>query len=217
MVSMQPLSLNAAARQVPLRAVVGMESQEDFRLFFRLAKILHRSDRSLPDLQKHAKAGEVMCIPFGLQPRGFIEMFLTVDVPQLYLFGRGTGSVSDDQRDLMRRICRRGDCSAVVLRKRAMPNYLHAAAIYEEYRASVSVQDDNDVPVEVVQHVLKPMKFPAWDQLDPQLRADLAAAMAIELSIKASRRMTAERLAQRDPDGEVAGWLRMIGTALNRF
>jgi len=45
----------------------------------------------------------------------------------------------------------------------------------------------------------------------------MAGAMAIELSIKASRRMTAERLAQRDSDGEVAGWLRTIGDALNRY
>ncbi len=50
-----------------------------------------------------------------------------------------------------------------------------------------------------------------------QLRTDLAAAMAMELSVKASRRMTAERLAQRDPDGEVAGWLRSIGKLLNRY
>lgn len=49
----QTLSMNAAApRMPPLQGVVGMESQEDFRHFFRLAKILHRTDRNLPDLQK---------------------------------------------------------------------------------------------------------------------------------------------------------------------
>ncbi|MBL8795462.1 MAG: hypothetical protein JNM56_16275 [Planctomycetia bacterium] len=193
-----------------------MESQEDFRLLFRLAKILHRTDRSLPDLQKHAKAGEVMCLPFGLHARGFVELFLNFDMPQMYFFTRGTGPLPEERRELIRRIRQDVDCSAVILRKRAMTNYLHPDAIYEEYRAPVAVADDTDVPVEVAQHVLKRLKFPAWDQLDPQLRTDMAAAMAIELSIKASRRMTAERLAQRDPNGEVAGWLRSIGKFLNR-
>jgi len=210
--SLQTLSLNLAVP--PLRAVVGMEAQEDFRVLFRLAKILHRTDRNLPDLQKHAKAGEVMCIPFGLQARGFVELFLNFDVPQLYLFGRGTGPMPEERRELIRRIRQDTDCSAVVMRKRAMTNYLHPAAIYEEFRAPVSVDDNTDVPVAVLQPVLKHQKFPAWDQLDPQLRADLAAAMAIELSVKASRRMTAERLAQRDPAGEVAGWLKEIGKSL---
>jgi len=102
------------------------------------------------------------------------------------------------------------------LRQRALTNYLHSDAIYEEFRALVAVNDDSDVPAEVARQVTKGLKFPAWDQLDPQLRSDLAGAMAIELSIKASRRMTAERLAQRDPDGEVAGWLRTIGKSLRR-
>ena len=213
--SLQTLSLNLAAPpRPPLRAVVGMESQEDFRLLFRLAKILHRTDRNLPDLQKHAKAGAVMCIPFGLQARGFVELFLSFDVPQLYIFSRGTGPMPEERRELIRRIRQDVDCSAVVMRKRAMTNYLHPDAIYEEFHTSVAVNDDTDVPVEVVQPFLKRLKFPAWDQLDPQLRTDMAAAFAIELSVKASRRMTAERLAQRDPAGEVAGWLKEIGKSL---
>jgi len=143
------------------RAIVGMEGEEDFRLFFRLAKILHRGDRNLPDLQKHAKAGEVMCIPFGLHPRGFVELFLNFDMPQLYLFSRGTGPMPEERRELIRRIRQQVDCRAVTLRKRAMTNYLHADAVYEEFRAPVIVNDDTDVPVAVLQHVLKHMKFPA--------------------------------------------------------
>jgi hypothetical protein len=211
---MLPASLNAAATRC--RGIVGMESQEDFRLFFRLAKILHRTDRNLLDLQKHAKAGEVLCIPYGLHPRGFIELFLNFDMPQPYLFSRGSGPMPEEQRELIRRIRQDVDSSAVVMKKRALTNYLHPDAIYEEFRVPVSVKDDSDVPAEVAQHMTKRLKFPAWDQLDPQLRTDLAGAMAIELSIKASRRMTAERLAQRDPDGEVASWLRTIGKNLNR-
>jgi hypothetical protein len=208
-------SMNVAPPRGPFTSIVGMESQEDFRLLFRLAKILHRTDHSLPDLQKHAKAGEVMCIPFGLpDPRGFVELFLNLDLPQLYLFSRGSGPMPEARRELIRRIRQEVDCSAVILRKRAMTNYLHPDAIYEEFRAPVKVDDDTDVPVAVLQHVLKHLKFPAWDQLDPQLRADMAAAMAYELSVKASRRMTAERLTQRDPNGEVAGWLRSIGKYL---
>lgn len=212
---MLPASLTAAATRC--RAIVGMESQEDFRLLFRLAKILHRTDRNLPDLQKHAKAGEVMCIPFGLHPRGFVELFLNFDMPQLYLISRGTGPMPEARRELIRRIRQNPDRSAVILRQRALTNYLHADAIFEEVRALVAVNDDTDVPTVVVQHVLKHLKLPAWDQLDPQLRTDLAAAMAMELSVKAPRRMTAERLAQRDPNGEVASWLRSIGKLLNRY
>lgn len=217
MVRTRTLSMNVAPLRPPVTSIVGMETQEDFRLLFRLAKILHRADRSLPDLQKHAKAGEVLCVPFDLSaPNGFVELFLNFDLPQLYLFSRGTGSMPEARRELIRRIRQDPDRRAVILRKRALTNYLHPDAIYEEFRAPVSVNDNSDVPVEVVQHVLKHLKFPAWDQLDPQLRTDLAAAMAMELSVKASRRMTAQRLAQRDPDGEVAGWLRSIGEFLNR-
>ena len=147
-----------------------MESQEDFRVLFRLAKILHRADRSLPDLQKHAKAGEVMCIPLGLHARGFVELFLNFDLPRLYLFSRGSGPMPQERRELIRRIRQNSDRSAVILRQRALTNYPHPAAMHEEFRAPVAVNDDTDVPTVVVQHVLEHLKFPAWDQLDPQLR-----------------------------------------------
>ncbi|MBL8799778.1 MAG: hypothetical protein JNM56_38205 [Planctomycetia bacterium] len=210
---MTPASLKAATTKC--RAIVGLESQEDFRLLFRLATILHRTDRSLPDLQKHAKAGAVLCVPFDLSaPNGFVELFLNFDMPQLYLFSRGTGPMPEARRELIRRIRQDPGRSAVVMRQRALTNYLHPDAIYEEFHTSVAVNDDTDVPVVVLQPFLKRLKFPAWDQLDPQLRTDLAAAMAMELSVQASRRMTAERLAQRDPNGEVAGWLKEIGKSL---
>lgn len=198
------------------RAVVGMETEEDLRCLFRFAKLLHRTDRNLPDLQKLAKAGEIMCTPFGLDPRGIIELFLTFEMPQLYLFGRDSSLRPDERRALIRRIRQDGDASALVLRKRALTNYLHADAILEECHVRVAVTDDSDVPLEVVRHVLRHSQLPAWDQLDPQLRTDLAAAMAMELKINVARRMTASRLAQRDPAGEVAGWLRTVGSYLNR-
>ncbi len=211
MVRLSPLSMNTPAPP-SYRSIVGMESLDDFRVLFRLAKILHQADRNLPDLQKLAKAGEVMCLTFDLpDPRPFVELFLNFDKPQLYLFSRGSGPMPEARRELIRRIRQEGDCSAVVLRKRAMTNYLHPDAIYEEFLAPVPVDDDTDVPAVMLKHVLSTLKFPAWDQFDPQLRADMAAGVAHELSIKATRRMTAQRLAERDPDGEVAGWLKSIG------
>jgi len=214
MVHSRAPSTNVAPPRRAFAPIVGMESEEDFRCLFRLAKILHRTDRNLPDLQKHAKAGEVLCIPIGLNPRGFVELFRNFHLPQLYLLSRGSGPMPEARRELIRRIRQAVDCNAIVMRKRAMANYLHPDAIDEEFHVPLAVDDDTDVPAVVLQHILKRLKFPAWNQLDPQLRADLTEAFASELCVKASRRMTAERLAQRDPDGEVAGWLRSIGKFL---
>ena len=51
---------------------------------------------------------------------------------------------------------------------------------------------------------------PPWESLPARARKQRRGAAKVWLNRRAAERMTAERLAQRDPAGEVRSWLETI-------
>ncbi len=86
---------------------------------------------------------------------------------------------------------------AVQTEKREIENYLHSDAIQESLSISVTVEDQNDIP-EIVG------KQKGWNSKTAKKK----------LAAYAFPKMTAERLRQRDPKGEIEALVRRIAKTL---
>src|SRR5207249_808176 len=83
-------------------------------------------------------------------------------------------------------------------------NYLHAAAVYDGLALDVAIDDETHVADVVAQAILR-RSDPGieWDTLPPRSRKRRRDRAKRLLNTIAVRHMTAERLAERDPQGEL--------------
>jgi len=96
-----------------------------------------------------------------------------------------------------------------------MENYLYAHAIAEVMDVSVEVTDTDGLPLSVARAVHEAeSKSKPWDEVTQEQRAKKESRAKRRLSDEVVERITPERLAERDPDGEVQGWLRTMGEML---
>jgi hypothetical protein len=85
-------------------------------------------------------------------------------------------------------------------KKREIENYLHPDAVEEGIGVRVVIEDNNDVPASF-RNTQK-----GWN----------SSTAKIKLADKAFPKMTADRIKERDPDGEVEGWFIKIGEMLSK-
>lgn len=104
---------------------------------------------------------------------------------------------------------------ATLTTKREIENYLHPDAIQGALGVTVTFGDDDDVPMIVAQAIHEGSESPrGWDEVDDRDRSKKASGAKRRLCMEAAGRMTAELLGERDPDGEVSGWLTQIAVAV---
>ena len=105
----------------------------------------------------------------------------------------------------------RAGCRAAITSKRSLDSYLHPAAIFEASGFSIAFSDDDDVP-DLVARQSNERHEPAvaWEELTHRARKRLRYKAKRWLNTRAVEQMTAARLAERDPDGEVRSWLRRL-------
>jgi hypothetical protein len=95
-------------------------------------------------------------------------------------------------------------------RKRSAENYLHPAAIWEARGVGIEVTDDMDIPDTVARQTFESQTGVPWGEIPPRARRRLRNRAKLWLNSAAAMRMTPERLAERDPRGDVRGWLSTI-------
>jgi hypothetical protein len=83
-------------------------------------------------------------------------------------------------------------------------------ALREARGIDVAFGDDDDVPQLVAQRLLEQSGGPAWSQLPSRGRRRLKDRAKKWLNTEAVARMTADRLAKRDADGDIRLWLTAI-------
>ena len=111
---------------------------------------------------------------------------------------------------------RRHRCQAVLTLKRSLENYFTPGAIYEARGIEVEFGDQDDVPdlVAAQQFALRGCVDP-WHELPLRVRRRFRYRVKRWLNTAAADCMTVERLAERDPQGEVRGWLQAIAHLLD--
>ena len=215
-----PPSANAGQRAVrPRRAtaaesrpvLVVVEGGNDIEFLRRASVILHAEDAALPVLSHLERRGRIVFVPVGGDPRNWIFRFAKLGCPEFHLFDRESPPATDIRYESARIINLRADCRAAITSKRSIENYLHRDAIFEVRGVEVHFSDDDDVADLVADRSFR-LQHPdqLWSELSARTRRRLRNRAKSWLNTLAVDRMTAARFAERDPDGEIRGWLLLI-------
>jgi hypothetical protein len=95
--------------------------------------------------------------------------------------------------------------------KRNLENYLHQSALREARGVEVRFGDREAVAALVARQLYEaPGPGVPWEELPPRCQRRLRERAKHWLNTLAVDRMTPQRLAERDPQGEVTSWLRAI-------
>jgi hypothetical protein len=129
---------------------------------------------------------------------------------QFHLYDREVSPVTDERRRLVELLNRRPNCCAVLTCKRAIENYLHPDAISEAGGVEVGFGDFDDVAEIVAKAKFQAADSSGWESLTRRARRRLRDKAKKWLNREGVDCMTPQRLAERDPDDEVIGWLRTI-------
>jgi hypothetical protein len=188
-----------------------LEGETDIQFLRRASAVLQADDRSLPDLGQLERRGKLVFVPFGGDPRNWIFRFAELGCPEFHLLDREIPPATEIRRESARVVNLRPGCRAAVTNKRSLENYLHPAAIVEARGVEVQFSDDDDVADLVAEQLfLRHRPAGNWRELPTRARRRLRNRAKSWLSTDALGRMTVARFAERDPEGEIRGWLRQI-------
>ena len=197
--------------------LVVVDSADDAEFLRRISALLHARDPELPGLGDWEASGRLVFEAAGGDDlRQPARRPATPGAAEFHLYGRGILALAEERREAADEVTRRPGCLAVVTGKRALENYLHPAAVEEALGIRVEFLNDEDVPELAARQTLAARGGPAWDELPGRVRRRLRDRARRRLSTAAAERMTPERLAERDPQGEIAGWLAAIRRLADR-
>jgi putative ATP-dependent endonuclease of OLD family len=139
------------------------------------------------------------------------SLLAPIGLPEIHILDREMPPVTEARQQAARIVNQRPNCRASVTAKRALENYLHPQCLFDVRGAEVDFGDDDDVPELVVKQCYQQYAAePAWDMLSSRARKRCRERVKRWLNREAVDRMTPERLAERDPPGEIRGWLKVI-------
>jgi hypothetical protein len=131
-------------------------------------------------------------------------------VAEFCLYDREVPPMTDERTRLVSLLNQRSACRAVLTRKRAIENYLHPDAIRGATGVEITFGDFDDVAEIAAKAAFTAKESGSWEKLSRRSRRRLRDKAKRWLNREAVDRMTPERLAERDPEDEVIGWLRTI-------
>jgi hypothetical protein len=203
--------VSRAAHPLP-KALVVVEGQNDVEFLRRMSAILHADDPSLPDLAEMERRRELLFMPLGGgdgRTRAF--RFAGLGIAEFHLADRDVPPVTESRQQAADIVNWRPNCRAYLTSKRAMENYLESDAIFEAIGIRVEFSDDDDVADLVARWAYERHEgHLSWEKLPGRTRKRRRDKVKPLLNTAAVERMTPERLAHRDPDGEVRSWLTTI-------
>ena len=205
----------AASRRRPVLLIV--EGTNDVEFLKRISMALRRDDASLPDLAALDETGDLIFVPFGGgNVFSWATRFAPLNVPEFHLFDRECGTESTLRIDAARAINARSTARAFVTSKRSIENYVHPAAIEATLGVRIAVEDYEDIPHELARALHCAGAFdPGWSDLKRSDHKRLCHRAKRKLNSVVVSEMTSRLLRDRDPNGEVIGWLTTINQMLS--
>lgn len=209
-----------------------VEGVNDIHFLLRATRALRMSgsqnpDRSVPDLSDWEAEGRVLFLPTGGAVDAWAARLAPLGIPEFHLLDRELPPETARRQEIVRRINARHRCTAVLTSKRSLENYLHPDAICAAGGMRIEF-DDSDCVGEILarrqyesqgqavsrdgtQSTLTP-----WPLLSRRARKRMTNRAKRCLNTQAVAHMTAAQFAERDRQGELAGWLRQIGRFANQ-
>jgi hypothetical protein len=194
-----------------VRLILVIEGGYDVQFLRRIGRMLHADDPRLPDLWMLEQSGKIVFVPCGGSNFcHWTHRLSGLGIPEFHLYDREVPPLTTERRRAADLVNQRPGCHAVLTGKRAMENYLDPQSLREARGIDITFGDDDDVPQLVAQRMLEQSGGPAWSVLPSRGRRRLKDRTKKWLNVEAVERMTADRLAQRDPDRDGRRWLTTI-------
>jgi hypothetical protein len=215
-------SLNSVRRRIPCSDVRPLlcvvEGRHDVEFLRRLSANLSRNDFSLPDLGALEREGRLVFVPFGGgDVLAWSERFAPLQCPEGHLYDREIPPETAVRQLAVARVNVRPGCHAVLTGKRSLENYLHPMALVLAGGLEIEFDDETHVADCVARQQFEAMDFhPNWDQLSRRTRARFTNRAKRWLNTVAVEHLTRGLLDERDPQGELLGWLRTISRLMDR-
>jgi len=199
-----------------IKAFIYVEGPNDSNFLARLSRSLHESGVDVPDLASLVEEGCIVFILLGGKDclARWVSRLRGLHLPEFYILDRDAGpDQTPGCQPRINEINSRPGCCAVTTAKREMENYLHPAAIAKAMPGiNVEINDWCDVPCLVARAVHEASESTkAWEEVSCKKRRDKESKAKAWLNLKAAAAMTPDMLRERDPSGEVVGWLTQIG------
>jgi putative ATP-dependent endonuclease of OLD family len=130
---------------------------------------------------------------------------------EVHLYDREQQPETDVRLRAVAQVNARPGCHAALTSKRCLENYLHPLAIAAAGGSELDFGDDDSVSLLLARHRYE-QSSPSlsWDCLARRSQRRLSAQAKRWLNRLAVEHMTAALLADRDPAGELLGWLQII-------
>lgn len=178
----------------------------------RISATLHRHDPVLPDLAQMESEGALVFVPFGGgDVRAWAFRLAGMRAAEVHLYDRERPPETEIRQQVARVVNLRPGCRAFLTKRPTLEHYLDAQAVFEATGVSIEFCDDDDV-AEVLARSMYQEHGPqlAWEQLPARSCKRRRDKVKKTLNTRAVERMTVERLAKIDPEGEICGWLATI-------
>ena len=193
------------------------EGPRDLEFLKQISDILSRDDPRVPNLTSLEASGLAVLVCFGGGSIWHWSFRLAgTNGREIHIYDRETPPVTAMREHLARIVNLRPGCQAFLMQKRSLENYLHIDAIFEACGVRITFSDQDDVSLVLAQAMFtqRHLEFP-WESLPTRSRRRYQDRMKRLLNGAVVDRMTSERLAQSDPDGEIRTWLTTIGQLVN--
>lgn len=185
-----------------VKVLLCVEGPTDVAAFKALSKALHMEDNSLPNLENDDRVAFVV-LGGGTLKHWVDEHYLrALNRKEVHIYDRDVVSYAE----AVARVNARQDGSwAVQTTKHEIESYLHSEAIFEAFNVLVEVTDH---PVD---GKATPKRFAEAYSVIQKFDSVMGDTKAkLRLAERAFPLMTAARIHERDPQGEVRGWMTKI-------
>jgi len=191
-----------------VKVLVCVEGPTDVAALKSLSKVFHSEDPSLPDLSDNPGIAFVVLGGSTLQHWVTERYLLGLGRPEVHIYDSDVARIYGAAVD---KVNRRTDGSwAVLTAKHEIESYLHKDAIQEAFGVDIEVTDHPNEDGRATPRVFAAAYSEArgFDGIMGDTKAKQ------KLADKAFPLMTVARVRERDPDGEVEGWLTRIAGML---
>lgn len=182
-----------------VRVLVCVEGPTDVTALKCLSAALNVEDPTIPDLSTEPRIAFVV-LGGGTLKHWVAEHYLrNLGLPEFHIYDRDVDSYADAVAQVQERTDGSQACQT---QKLEIENYLHRDAINEAFGFTFDIEDESNVPSEF---------GVAWAHANGHEKPMGATKAKLYLAERAFPQMTAERIRERDPRGEVQGWFQMVG------
>jgi len=186
-----------------VKVLVCVEGPTDVEALRHLSRALHEADPEIPSLIDDPRCAFVPLGGSALKHWVAENYLKNMNCPEIHIYDNDVASYGAQVEE----VNARGNGSwATLTAKHEIECYLHPEAIREEFGFPIDVVDHPEEGRPAVPQAFG-AAFSAHNNLDGVMRPGTSKTYLT----RAFRRMTAAQVQARDPDGEVAGWLRRIG------